>query len=137
MQADAARESDLAALFDKAASLGPISAMAYSSGITGSASQLADASPETLRQVIGVNLVGAMLAAREAVRRMSTARGGSGGAIVFLSSRAAGLGSANEYVWYAASKGGIDSLAIGFQKEVGPEESASITSRPARSPPKC
>jgi len=119
IRADASSEADLAAVFDKAATLGTISALVYSTGITGAASPLADASAETLRDVIEVNLVGAMLAAREGVRRMSTARGGQGGAIVLISSRAAALGSANEYVWYAASKGGIDSLAIGLSKEVG------------------
>jgi len=119
VQANAGSEDDLLALFDKAAELGPICALVYSAGITGPASPLADASADTLRQVIEVNLVGAMLAAREAVRRMSTARGGAGGGIVFVSSRAAALGSPGEYVWYAASKGGMDSLAIGLSKEVG------------------
>jgi len=121
VQADASREGDLVALFDRAAALGPVSALVYSTGITGVPSPLADASADTLRQVIDVNLVGAMLAAREGVRRMSTARGGQGGAIVLISSRAAGLGSAGEYVWYAASKGGMDSFAIGLSKEVGAE----------------
>ena len=121
MKADAANEHELCALFDKAADLGRITALVYSAGITGAASSLADASAETLRQVIDVNLVGAMLAAREGVRRMSIARGGQGGAIVFISSRAAKLGSAGEYIWYAASKGGVDSLVIGLSKEVGNE----------------
>ena len=121
IQADAANEAELAALFDRAATLGRISALVYSAGITGAASSLVDASADTLRRVIAVNLVGAMLAAREAVRRMSTARGGQGGAIVFISSRAAKLGSAGEYIWYAASKGGVDSLAIGLSKKVGGE----------------
>lgn len=121
MQADAANEAALTALFDKAAAMGSIRALVYSAGITGAASPLADASADTLSEVINVNLVGAMLAAREGVRRMSTARGGQGGAIVFISSRAAKLGSAGEYIWYAASKGGVDSFAIGLSKEVGAE----------------
>lgn len=119
VKADAANESELITLFDKAAQIGTISAVIYSAGITGPASPLADAAADTLRQVIDVNLVGALLTAREGVRRMSTDRGGIGGGIVFVSSRAAELGSAGEYVWYAASKGGIDSLAIGLSKEVG------------------
>lgn len=118
VKADAANENDLIALFEKAAQVGPIAAVVYSAGITGPASPLADAEADTLRQVIDINLVGAMIAAREGVRRMSTAKGGNGGGIVFVSSRAAGLGSAGEYIWYAASKGGIDSLAIGLSKEV-------------------
>lgn len=119
MRADAASEAELSALFERAVSLGTISAVVYSAGITGAASELADASADTLRRVIDVNLVGAMLTAREGVRHMSTARGGEGGAIVFISSRAAELGSAGEYIWYAASKGGVDSLTIGLSKEVG------------------
>jgi NAD(P)-dependent dehydrogenase (short-subunit alcohol dehydrogenase family) len=119
VQADAASGDDIATAFERAAQLGTIRALVYSAGITGTASPLAEAEPETLQRVIEVNLLGAMLAAREAVRRMSAAHGGPGGAIVFLSSRAAALGSAGEYVWYAASKGGLDSLAIGLAKEVG------------------
>lgn len=118
-QVAGANETDLVALFDLAADLGTISAVVYCAGITGPASPLVQASAETLREVIDVNLIGAMLAAREGVRRMSTATGGPGGAIVLISSRAADLGSAGEYVWYAASKGGMNSLAIGLAKEAG------------------
>jgi short-subunit dehydrogenase len=74
-----------------------------------------------MRASIDVNLTGAMHCAREAVRRMSTKRGGTGGAIVFLSSRATAYGSPGDYVWYAASKGGVDALTIGLAREVGPE----------------
>jgi len=66
-------------------------------------------------------LTGAILCAREAVRRMSTANGGSGGSITFVSSRAADRGSANYHVWYAASKGGVNSLSIGLAREVAQE----------------
>lgn len=118
VQADAGSEADLVALFDKAASIGAIAGMVYSTGITGAASPLADVEAQTLREVININLVGAMLSAREAVRRMMPENGGRGGSIVFISSRAAGLGSAGEYVWYAASKGGMDSFSIGLSKEV-------------------
>src|SRR5690606_9432678 len=94
--------------------LGRVAALVYSSGITGPASTLVDARAETLREVIEVNLTGAMLCAREAVRAMAE----SGGSITFISSRAADRGSSGEYVWYAASKGGLNSLCIGLSREV-------------------
>ena len=115
---DVAREEEITALFARAGELGRIDALVYSSGITGAASPLADVSAETLRAVIDVNLTGAMLAAREAVRRMGTNRGGSGGTITFISSRASDRGSAGEYVWYAASKGGLNSFSLGLAREV-------------------
>jgi len=96
-----------------AAAMGPVRAMVYSSGITGDASPLAEASSETLRQVVDVNFVGAMIAAREAVRAMA-----DGGSITLISSRAADRGSAGEYVWYAATKGALNSLALGLAREV-------------------
>lgn len=113
MPCDVADEASIARIFAQAAMLGPVGAMVYSSGITGTASPLAQAEADTLRQVVGINLVGAMLAAREAVRAMP-----QGGAITFISSRASDRGSAGEYVWYAATKGGVNSLAIGLSKEV-------------------
>ena len=115
---DTSNEAQIIALFESAAKLGPISAMVYSSGITGAASHVADVTATTLREVIEVNLVGAMLCAREAVRHMSTDRGGAGGSITFISSRASDRGSSGEYVWYAASKGGVNSFAIGLAREV-------------------
>jgi len=74
-----------------------------------------------LSRVLAANVIGSFLCAREAVRRMSTRHGGSGGAIVNLSSAASRLGSPNEYVDYAASKGAIDSFTIGLSKEVAAE----------------
>jgi NAD(P)-dependent dehydrogenase (short-subunit alcohol dehydrogenase family) len=119
VRADTALAGDVAALFAEADALGPLAALAYSGGITGTASPLVDAEPDTIARVMAVNLTGAMLCAREAVARMSTARGGAGGSIVFLSSRASDYGSPGEHVWYAASKGGIDSLTRGLAREVG------------------
>ncbi len=74
-----------------------------------------------MARVLEVNLLGAMVASREAIRRMSKSRGGQGGSIVLISSRAALYGSPGEFVWYAASKGGMDSLTSGLAREVGPE----------------
>ena len=79
------------------------------------------ADPAMIRQVIDLNVTGAILVAREAVRRMSTVHGGKGGAIVNLSSAAATLGSPGEFTWYAASKGAIDSFTLGLARELAKE----------------
>ena len=121
VRADTSVSEDVAAMFAKADAIGRLAVLAYSGGITGKASPLADAEPDEIARVIAVNLTGAMLCAREAIARMSTARGGTGGAIVFLASRASDYGSPGEHVWYAASKGGIDSLTRGLAREVGKE----------------
>lgn len=119
VRADTGNEADVAALFAEVDSVGRLAALVYNGGITGPASKLAEASADTLSRVIDVNLKGALLSAAEAVRRMAVSAGGAGGAIVFVSSRAAAYGSAGEFVWYAASKGGIDSLTTGLAREVG------------------
>ncbi|HEX5657013.1 MAG TPA: SDR family oxidoreductase [Polyangiales bacterium] len=100
-------------LFDQVErELGPVTSLVCSAGVTGRASTLADTSPAIIREVLEINVLGSLLCCREAVRRMR------GGAIVLLSSGAATLGSPGEFVWYAASKGAIDSLTIGLAKEV-------------------
>jgi NAD(P)-dependent dehydrogenase (short-subunit alcohol dehydrogenase family) len=119
VQADTGRADHIQRLFAAADRLGPLAVMVYNGGITGPSSTLADASNETLQQVIDVNLTGAMICSREAVRRMSTSSGGKGGSIVLISSRAAVYGSPGEHIWYAASKGGIDSFTLGLSREVG------------------
>ncbi len=122
LQGDMAKEADIARVFDEAArTLGPITHFVHSSGIIGKMSKFADAPADVLRDVIDVNLYGGMLCAREAVRRISTARGGPGGSIVLLSSIAAVTGGAGEYVFYAAAKAGIDGLVVGLAREVAKE----------------
>jgi NAD(P)-dependent dehydrogenase (short-subunit alcohol dehydrogenase family) len=121
VRADTSVTEDVVALFAAADEMGRVEVLAYSGGITGRASPLVDADPADVARVIAVNLTGAMLCAREAIARMSTVRGGAGGSIVFLSSRASDYGSPGEHVWYAASKGGIDSLTRGLAREVGKE----------------
>ena len=119
---DVAVEADVLRLFDEAeAALGPISHVVNNAGITGRSSRLEQASAETIRACIDINVLGALWVAREAARRLSVSRGGAGGTIVNISSVAAYLGSPNEYVWYAASKGTIDSLTIGLAKELAGE----------------
>jgi len=121
LKADVGREADIQALFAEVDRIGRLGVMVFSSGITGAASALTDASSATIARVLEVNLLGAIFCGREAARRMSTGRGGSGGAMVFVSSRAATYGSPGEFVWYAASKGGLDSFAIGLARETGPQ----------------
>jgi len=122
LQGDMAKEEDVIRVFDQASqTLGAITHFVHSSGIGGKNSRLDAASSATIREVIDVNLFGAIICAREAVRRMSTANGGPGGSIVLLSSIAAVTGGATEYVFYAAAKGGVDALTNGLAREVAKE----------------
>jgi NAD(P)-dependent dehydrogenase (short-subunit alcohol dehydrogenase family) len=122
LQGDMAEEVDIERVFDETSrELGPITHFVHSSGIIGKMSPLADADTAMLRAVIDVNLYGGMLCARAAVRRMSTAKGGSGGAIVLLSSIASVTSGAGEYIFYAAAKAGIDILTLGLAREVAKE----------------
>jgi len=118
-QGNMADEADVRRVFDEASeALGPLSHVVNNAGITGRSSRLQDASTETIRTCIDINVLGALWVAREAARRLSTRNGGQGGSIVNISSVAARLGSAGEYVWYAASKGAIDSLTVGLAQEL-------------------
>jgi NAD(P)-dependent dehydrogenase (short-subunit alcohol dehydrogenase family) len=122
IQADVAREEDVVRLFETAErELGPITALVNNAAITGGFSRVESVTATTLAQVMAVNVSGAFLCAREAVRRMSTRHGGTGGAIVNISSRAAKIGSAGEWVHYAASKGALDSFTIGLARELATE----------------
>lgn len=122
VQCDVAEEADVIRLFDEAAAkLGPVTHLVNNAGVVGKASRLANVTLADMREVLDVNVVGSFLCAREAVRRMSTARGGKGGVIVNVSSVAAFLGGAGEYVHYAVSKGAIESLTIGLAREVAGE----------------
>lgn len=122
IRADVGREEDIVRLFAEAErELGTITALVNNAAITGGFARVESVSAETLAQVMAINVTGAILCAREAVRRMSTRHGGRGGAIVNISSRAARIGSAGEWVHYAASKGAIDSFTIGLAREVATE----------------
>jgi NAD(P)-dependent dehydrogenase (short-subunit alcohol dehydrogenase family) len=122
IQADVAHEEDVIRLFVEAErELGPIKALVNNAAITGGFARVESVSADALAKVLAVNVAGAILCAREAVRRMSTQRGGTGGAIVNISSRAAQVGSPGEWVHYAASKGAIDSFTIGLAREVATE----------------
>lgn len=122
IQADVACEEDVVRLFETAErELGAIKALVNNAAITGGFSRVEAVSARTLAAVMSVNVTGTILCAREAVRRMSTRRDGQGGSIVNISSRAARIGSAGEWVHYAASKGAIDSFTIGLAREVATE----------------
>ena len=117
--ADVSSEPEVARLFDEAErALGPLGGLVNNAGILERQARLEDMDAARLSRVFAVNVIGAFLCAREAVRRMSTRRGGAGGAIVNVSSLASRLGSPEEYVDYAASKGAIDTMTVGLAKEV-------------------
>ncbi len=116
---DIAKEADVLRLFEIArAELGPITCLVNNAGILERQGRLEDMDAGRFGRVMATNVVGSLLCAREAVRHMSTKRGGRGGSIVNVSSMAARLGSPGEYVDYAASKGAIDSLTVGLAREV-------------------
>ena len=122
VQADVAVEADVQRMFDTtAAELGQLTVLVNNAGILHPQARLDSYPYGRLREVFDVNVIGAFLCAREAVLRMSTRHGGSGGSIVNVSSAASYLGSPDEFIDYAASKGAIDTLTIGLAKEVGAE----------------
>ena len=119
-QANVGVESEVMAMYQAIdREFGRLDALVNNAGILEQQSDLVDMSRERWQRILDVNVIGSFLCAREAVRRMSTLHGGRGGAIVNLSSRAADLGAAHEYIDYAASKGAIDAMTIGLAKEVG------------------
>jgi NAD(P)-dependent dehydrogenase (short-subunit alcohol dehydrogenase family) len=122
LKGDMAVEADIERVFDETAkALGPVTHFVHSAGIVGESSRLDAATADNIRDVLDVNLLGALLCSRAAVRRMSTAHGGQGGAIVLLSSISSVVGGANEYICYAAAKGGVDALTNGLAREVAKE----------------
>ena len=127
-----ALEEDVKSLFKIVdEQLGPIAALVNNAGILETQMRVEDIDAARLHRVLAVNVVGSFLCAREAVRRMSTRHGGRGGAIVNVSSAASRLGSAGEYIDYAASKGAIDTLTIGLSREVAEEGIRVNAVRPA------
>lgn len=121
VRCDVASETDILALFAAADGFGPLGALVNNAGVVDATARLEDMSAARLQRMMTINVVGSLLCAREAVRRMSTRHGGQGGVIVNLSSAAARLGSANTYVDYAASKGAIDTFTRGLADEVAAE----------------
>lgn len=122
IEADVADEAAVMAMFAETVGLfGGVGGLVNNAGITGGFSPAAEIELMRVRRMLEVNVVGTMVCCREAVRRMSTARGGTGGAIVNLSSLVARTGGAHEWVHYAASKGAVNSFTIGLAREVAHE----------------
>lgn len=120
--ADVSQEREVVALFDAATrELGTIAGLVNNAGVTGGFARVEDVTAASIAQVLSVNVAGTMLCAREAVRRMSTRRGGKGGSIVNIGSLAARTGAANDWVHYAASKGAVHTFTVGLAREVAAE----------------
>jgi NAD(P)-dependent dehydrogenase (short-subunit alcohol dehydrogenase family) len=122
IQADISSEAEVVSLFHHADSrLGPVSALVNNAATLERQTRLDSMDASRILRIFSVNVVGSMISAREAVKRMSTRYGGSGGAIVNVSSGAAKYGSPGEYIDYAASKGAIETFTVGLAKEVAEE----------------
>jgi NAD(P)-dependent dehydrogenase (short-subunit alcohol dehydrogenase family) len=122
VKGDVSREADVVKLFEAVdGELGTVTALVNNAGILERQMRVEAMDAARIRRVLDTNVVGSFLCAREAVRRMSTNRGGKGGSIVNVSSGAARLGSPDEYIDYAASKGAVDSMTVGLSKEVAGE----------------
>jgi len=121
IRGDVGDEADVLRAFEAADRLGPLTALVNNAGITGGVARVDALDAARLGEVLRVNVQGAFICAREAVRRMSTRRGGRGGAIVNVGSGASQLGNPGVWVHYAASKGAIDTMTTGLSKEVAAE----------------
>ncbi|HMN84477.1 MAG TPA: SDR family oxidoreductase [Bauldia sp.] len=120
--ADMGSEADIVALFARVdAAFGPVTALVNNAGGIIAVKPMAEIDAATVERILAVNLAGPIYCCREALKRMSTKRGGAGGAIVNISSMAAVLGGLPNEVHYAATKGGVDSLTIGLAREVATE----------------
>lgn len=121
VKCDVGNEADILALFKQADAFGKLGALVNNAGVVDATARVDEMSAERLTRMMNINIVGSILCAREAVKRMSSKHGGSGGVIVNLSSVAATLGSPGQYVDYAASKGAIDTFTVGLAREVSAE----------------
>jgi NAD(P)-dependent dehydrogenase (short-subunit alcohol dehydrogenase family) len=122
IQADVAVEADVVRMFGEIdRRVGRLTALVNNAGVVDRGTRVEQIGAERIARMFAINVTGSFLCAREAIKRMSTRHGGGGGAIVNVSSIAAKLGGAGEYVDYAASKGAIDTFTLGLAKEVGPE----------------
>ena len=118
-QADVGDPDQIVPLFDATERrLGKLTGLVNSAGRVGRSSPLIDCDPTEVIRTVELNLTGLILATREAIRRMAKSRGGKGGAVVNISSAAATLGSTGEFVWYAATKAGVDIFTEGVAREV-------------------
>jgi NAD(P)-dependent dehydrogenase (short-subunit alcohol dehydrogenase family) len=122
IRADVAEEAGVLELFSRAeAELGPLSVLVNNAAVTGGFARVDQISQAMVTQIFATNVIGAMICAREAVLRLSTRYGGPGGSIINISSQAAVIGSAGEWVHYAATKGAINTFTTGLAREVAAE----------------
>ena len=122
IQADVADEAQVLRMFEHIdAKLGRLSGLVNNAGVVDVAARVDEMSVARWKRMFDINVIGSLICAREAVRRMSTRHGGEGGSIVNVSSAAARLGAPGQYVDYAAAKGAIDAFTIGLAKEVAAE----------------
>ncbi|TYC49463.1 SDR family oxidoreductase [Rhodobacterales bacterium] len=121
LKADISREDDVLRLFQAADDLGTLKGLVNNAGVVDQSIRVDEMSLERMTRIMNINVIGAFLCAREAVRRMSTKHGGHGGVIVNLGSAASKLGAPDMYVDYAAAKGAIDTMTVGLAKEVALE----------------
>jgi NAD(P)-dependent dehydrogenase (short-subunit alcohol dehydrogenase family) len=122
LQCDVANEEQVLAMFDTVdRELGPLTALVNNAGVVDVSARVDEMSVARLRRMFDINVLGTILCAREAIKRMSTRHGGKGGAIVNVSSAASRLGSPGQYVDYAAAKGAVDAFTLGLAKEVAAE----------------
>jgi NAD(P)-dependent dehydrogenase (short-subunit alcohol dehydrogenase family) len=118
VQADISQQADIDKLFDVVDQHGRLAGLVNNAGVITQLGTIADVTMERLQWVFGINVFGAFLCAKEAVKRMSTLHGGEGGVIINISSIASRLGSPNDFIDYAATKGAVDTLTTGLAKEV-------------------
>ena len=122
VHADVSNETQVLAMFEKVrSSMGPLQGLVNNAGVIDVSARLDEMSMARWRRMFDINVLGTLLCAREAILQMSTRHGGKGGSIVNLSSAAARLGAAGQYLDYAAAKGAIDSFTLGLSKEVAAE----------------
>jgi NAD(P)-dependent dehydrogenase (short-subunit alcohol dehydrogenase family) len=122
VKGDVGKREDIRALFSACDDeLGRVTCLVNNAGIIGKACRIEELHPEVLEKTFGINVFGVIYCIQEATQRMSTRKGGTGGTIVNMSSLASYLGSPNEYVHYAASKGAVESITFGAGKELAPE----------------
>lgn len=122
VQGDVGKKEDIEALFRTCdEKLGRVTCLVNNAGIIGKAGKIEELQPDVLETAFRINVFGVMYCIQEAAKRMSTHKGGQGGTIVNMSSLAAFLGSPNEYVHYAATKGAVESITFGAGKELAPE----------------
>lgn len=130
VKCDVGSEADILDLYKQADAFGPLGVLVNNAGVVDMTARVDEMSAERLHRMMNINIVGSIICAREAVKRLSTRHGGKGGVIVNLSSVAATLGSPGQYVDYAASKGAIDTFTLGLAREIASESVRVVGVRP-------